>query len=104
MVTHGNLLHNLSCLRQVFGFSRASVGVTWLPHYHDMGLIGGLLQPLYAGGEMIVMSPSSFLQRPLRWLAALSRYRATTMVAPNFAYELCAQKISAENRAGSISR
>jgi acyl transferase domain-containing protein/acyl-CoA synthetase (AMP-forming)/AMP-acid ligase II/acyl carrier protein len=100
MVTHGNLLHNLSCLRQVFGFSRESVGVTWLPHYHDMGLIGGLLQPLYAGGEMIVMSPSSFLQRPLRWLAALSRYRATTMVAPNFAYELCAQKISAENRAG----
>ncbi len=64
MVTHGNLLHNLSCLREVFGFSRKSVGVTWLPHYHDMGLIGGLLQPLYAGGEMIVMPPSSFLQRP----------------------------------------
>ena len=99
MVTHGNLLHNLACLRQVFQFSPESVGVTWLPHYHDMGLIGGLLQPVYAGGEMIVMPPSSFLQRPVRWLAAVTRYRATTIVAPNFAYELCAEKISAEQLA-----
>ena len=99
MVTHGNLLHNLACLRQVFQFSAESVGVTWLPHFHDMGLIGGLLQPVYAGGEMIVMPPSSFLQRPIRWLAAVSRYRATTMVAPNFAYDLCVQKISAEQSA-----
>ena len=98
MVTHGNLLHNLACLREVFQFSPDSVGITWLPHYHDMGLIGGLLQPLYAGGEMIVMPPSSFLQRPVRWLAAVTRYRATTMVAPNFAYELCAQKTTADQR------
>ena len=98
MVTHGNLLHNLACLRDVFEFSPESVGVTWLPHFHDMGLIGGLLQPIYAGGEMIVMPPSSFLQRPIRWLAAATRYRATTMVAPNFAYELCVQKISPEQR------
>lgn len=95
MVTHGNLLHNLACLREVFQFSPESVGVTWLPHFHDMGLIGGLLQPVYAGGEQIVMPPSSFLQRPGRWLAAVSRCRATTMVGPNFAYELCAQKIPA---------
>ena len=99
MVTHGNLLHNLESLREIFQFSPESIGVTWLPHYHDMGLIGGLLQPVYAGGEMIVMPPSSFLQRPIRWLAAVTRYRATTMVAPNFAYELCVQKISAEQRA-----
>jgi len=99
MVTHGNLLHNLACLRNVFQFSPESVGVTWLPHFHDMGLIGGLLQPVFAGGEMIVMPPSLFLQRPLRWLAAVTRYRATTMVAPNFAYELCAQKISVDQRA-----
>ena len=98
MVTHGNLLHNLSCLHEVFQFSPESIGVTWLPHYHDMGLIGGLLQPVYAGGEMIVMPPSSFLQRPIRWLAAVTRYRATTMVAPNFAYDLCVEKISAESR------
>ena len=95
MVTHGNLLHNLACLREVFQFSLESVGVTWLPHFHDMGLIGGLLQPIFAGGEMIVMPPSAFLQRPGRWLGAVSRYQATTMVAPNFAYELCAQKIPA---------
>jgi acyl transferase domain-containing protein/acyl-CoA synthetase (AMP-forming)/AMP-acid ligase II/NADP-dependent 3-hydroxy acid dehydrogenase YdfG/acyl carrier protein len=99
MVSHGNLLHNLACLREVFQFSPESIGVTWLPHYHDMGLIGGLLQPLYAGGEMIVMPPSAFLQRPIRWLAAVTLYRATTMVAPNFAYELCVQKISDEQRA-----
>jgi acyl transferase domain-containing protein/acyl-CoA synthetase (AMP-forming)/AMP-acid ligase II/acyl carrier protein len=98
MVTHGNLLHNLSCLREVFQFSEQSVGVTWLPHFHDMGLIGGLLQPLYAGGEMIVMPPSTFLQRPIRWLEAVTKYKATTMVAPNFAYELCVEKISAEQR------
>ncbi len=99
MVTHGNLLHNLACLREVFQFSSESIGVTWLPHYHDMGLIGGLLQPLYAGGEMIVMPPSSILQRPMRWLAAVTRYRATTIVAPNFAYELCVEKCSVEQRA-----
>jgi acyl transferase domain-containing protein/acyl-CoA synthetase (AMP-forming)/AMP-acid ligase II/NADPH:quinone reductase-like Zn-dependent oxidoreductase/acyl carrier protein len=99
MVTHGNLLHNLACLRKIFQFSAESIGVTWLPHFHDMGLIGGLLQPLYAGGEMIVMPPSCFLQSPVRWLAAVTRYRANTLVAPNFAYELCAQKISAEQRA-----
>ena len=99
MVTHGNLLHNLASLRDVFQFSPQSVGVTWLPHYHDMGLIGGLLQPVYAGGEMIAMPPSAFLQRPIRWLAAATRYRATTMVAPNFAYDLCVQKIPAEQRA-----
>jgi acyl transferase domain-containing protein/acyl-CoA synthetase (AMP-forming)/AMP-acid ligase II/acyl carrier protein len=99
MVTHGNLLHNLACLRDVFQFSPESVGVTWLPHYHDMGLIGGLLQPIYAGGEMIVMPPSTFLQRPIRWLAAVTRYRATTMVAPNFAYDLCTEKIPVGQRA-----
>lgn len=99
MVTHGNLLHNLSCLREVFQFSAESTGVTWLPHFHDMGLIGGLLQPIYAGGEMNVMPPSTFLQKPVRWLAAVTRYKATTMVAPNFAYDLCVEKISAEQRA-----
>jgi len=98
MVTHGNLLHNLSCLREVFQFSEESIGVTWLPHFHDMGLIGGLLQPVYAGGEMIVMPPSTFLQRPIRWLAAVTRYKANTLVAPNFAYDLCVEKISAEQR------
>ncbi|HTC64496.1 MAG TPA: SDR family NAD(P)-dependent oxidoreductase [Candidatus Saccharimonadales bacterium] len=98
IVTHGNLLHNLSCLREVFQFSAESIGVTWLPHFHDMGLIGGLLQPIYAGGEMIVMPPSTFLQRPIRWLNAVTRYKATTMVAPNFAYDLCVEKISAEQR------
>lgn len=98
MVSHGNLLHNLGCVQRVFGVTSESVVLTWLPPYHDMGLVGGLLQPLYAGCRGIVMSPTSFLRRPLRWLEEIMRYRATTVVAPNFAYELCVRKISAEQR------
>jgi phthiocerol/phenolphthiocerol synthesis type-I polyketide synthase C len=98
MVSHGNLLHNLGCIQQAFAVTRESVVLTWLPPYHDMGLIGGLLTPLYAGCAAIVMPPGAFLERPLRWLQAVTRYRATTIVAPNFAYDLCVKKITAEER------
>lgn len=98
MVTHGNLMHNESQIRQVFGQSECSVIVTWLPLYHDMGLIGNVLQSLYVGGRCVLMSPASFLQRPVRWLRAISEYRATTSGAPNFAYDLCVRKITPEQR------
>ncbi len=94
MVTHGNLLHNQEMIRRAFGQSRDSVIAGWLPLYHDMGLIGNVMQPLYVGGRCILMSPLTFLQRPLRWLEAVSRYRATTSGGPNFAYELCVRKIA----------
>ena len=71
----------------------------WLPLYHDMGLIGDVLQPLFLGTHCILMSPMAFLQRPARWLEAISHYRATTSGAPNFAYDLCVRKIPAEQRA-----
>ncbi len=102
MVSHGNLIYNLEMIRQGFGFGESvpaeSCGVFWLPSYHDMGLIGGILEPLYIGGEGVLMSPASFLQRPLRWLQMISEYRATTSGAPNFAYELCVQKTTPEQR------
>jgi acyl-CoA synthetase (AMP-forming)/AMP-acid ligase II len=99
MVSHGNLLHNEEMIRQAFGQTPDSVIVGWLPLYHDMGLIGNVLQPLYLGARCMLMSPISFLQTPKRWLAAISRFRATTSGGPNFAYDLCVRKIGPADRA-----
>jgi amino acid adenylation domain-containing protein len=99
MLTHQNLLHNLERIHTCFGHSPASHGVIWLPPYHDMGLIGGILQPIYGGFPVALMSPVTFLRSPLRWLEAVSRYRATTSGGPNFAYELCIRKTTPEQRA-----
>ncbi|HEY0738799.1 MAG TPA: amino acid adenylation domain-containing protein [Herpetosiphonaceae bacterium] len=98
MLSHDNLLHNLELIRQAFGHTPGSQGVIWLPPYHDMGLIGGILQPLYAGFPVTLMSPLAFLQQPLRWLEAISRFRGTTSGGPNFAYDLCVRKITTEQR------
>ncbi|HEV7516296.1 MAG TPA: AMP-binding protein, partial [Thermoanaerobaculia bacterium] len=100
VVSHGNLLHNERMIRQAFEQSEESVIVGWLPLYHDMGLIGNVLQPLYAGASCYLMSPLDFLERPRRWLAAVSRYRATTSGGPNFAYDLCLRKIGPAEREG----
>jgi len=99
MLTHGNLLHNAEVTRQYMEHTSSSKFVTWLPVYHDMGLIGGVLQPLYGGFPCIMMPPAAFLQRPYRWLEAISRYKGTTSGAPNFAYELCIEKITPEQLA-----
>jgi acyl-CoA synthetase (AMP-forming)/AMP-acid ligase II len=98
-LSHGNLLHNSAILRDTLGHSAETVGMIWLPPYHDMGLIGGLLQPIYVGFPVFAMSPLHFLQRPLRWLDAISRYQATTSAGPNFAFELCVRRTTAEQRA-----
>ena len=94
IVTHGNLLDNEALIQRVFKQTENSVIVSWLPLFHDMGLIGSVLQPMYLGARAILFSPSGFLQRPLRWLETISRYRATTSGGPNFAYELCVQRIA----------
>jgi acyl-CoA synthetase (AMP-forming)/AMP-acid ligase II len=99
MVSHGNLLANEEMIRRAFDQSRESVVVSWLPPYHDMGLIGGLLQPLYLGARCVLMPPVAFLQRPLRWLRAIARHRGTTSGGPNFAYELCLRRIGEAERA-----
>ncbi|HEX6288834.1 MAG TPA: amino acid adenylation domain-containing protein [Herpetosiphonaceae bacterium] len=100
MVSHANLMQNEHLITHAFEHTAQSVIVGWLPLYHDMGLIGNVLQPLYIGARCILMSPMAFLQRPMRWLHAISRYRATTSGGPNFAYDLCARKIPEEQRVG----
>ncbi|MEM7591784.1 MAG: fatty acyl-AMP ligase [Cyanobacteria bacterium P01_A01_bin.83] len=99
MVTQGNLLHNSALVHQAYGHSVASQGVIWLPTYHDMGLIGGVLQPLYGDFPVTLMSPLDFLQKPIRWLRAISNYRATTSGGPNFAYELVCRRVKPEQLA-----
>ena len=98
MLTHGNLLHNLAMIYHALGHTSHSQMVIWLPPYHDMGLIGGVLQPLYAGLPVALMSPTSFLQHPLRWLRAISRLGAHTSGGPNFAYDLCVRRTTPEER------
>jgi acyl-CoA synthetase (AMP-forming)/AMP-acid ligase II len=98
MVSHGNLLHNQQMIQTAFGHTEKTVVLGWLPFHHDMGLIGNVLQPLYLGRPCILMSPMAFMQKPIRWLQAISHYRATTSGGPNFAYDLCVRKITPEQR------
>lgn len=99
VVSHTNLLHNLSVIERAFENSSNTVGADWLPLFHDMGLIGNVLEPLYLGVRCVLMPPVSFLQRPIRWLRMIERFGATTSGAPNFAYDLCVRKTTAEQRA-----
>ncbi|MZQ85152.1 AMP-binding protein [Paenibacillus sp. 5J-6] len=96
MVSHKNLMHNMSLIAKYFQLSETTRIVNWLPAYHDMGLIGQLLMSLYLGCELTYMSPVSFMQKPIRWLRAITKYRATYSGAPNFAYELCVEKFNPE--------
>nr|QEO74515.1 AMP-dependent synthetase and ligase [uncultured bacterium] len=99
MVSHGNLLHNERMIQLACEHDERSTFAGWLPLYHDMGLIGNVLQPLYIGAHSVLMSPVAFLQKPLRWLQAISRFGAHTSGGPNFAYDLCVRKVNAEERA-----
>jgi FkbH-like protein len=100
LLTHDNLLHNQSLIADTFKLTHGTVIVSWLPLYHDMGLIGGVLQPLYGGHHCVLMPSTAFTQEPSRWLEVISRYRATTSGAPNFAYDLCARSIRDEQKEG----
>ncbi len=96
IVSHKNLLYNEQMIKMAFEHTKQTIFVGWLPLFHDMGLIGNILQPLYLGIPCILMSPEAFIQKPLRWLQAISHYKATTSGGPNFAYELCLQAIASE--------
>lgn len=98
MLSHGNLLHHLADISQAWGYRSDSIATTWLPYFHDYGLVDGLLQPLFCGIPCYVMSPLTFYMRPWRWLETISRYRVTHTQAPNFAYEHCLQRITAKQR------
>ncbi len=97
MLSHGNLSYNTQIICHGFRPDREGRDFCWLPTYHDMGLVGSVLEPLFVGLPAIFMSPMSFLQRPLRWLECITRYRITMTGGPNFAYELCTEKIDDED-------
>jgi acyl-CoA synthetase (AMP-forming)/AMP-acid ligase II len=97
-LTNGNLIHNARSIERVSRFSPETRMMAWVPPYHDLGLMGSILQPVYSGFPSVLMSPVKFLMRPLRWLQAISATRATSSGGPNFAYDLCARKVSAEQR------
>ena len=100
MLTHANLMRNTEMITCAFETGQDVCGVSWLPTYHDMGLVGGLLVPIFIGRPMVLMSPMTFLQRPVRWLSTISRYRATTSGGPNFAYQLCVDKVTDQELKG----
>ena len=99
MVTHGNVIHNSEVIYKSFGHHPQTKVLMWLPMFHDMGLIGGVMQPLFAGLPAVLMSPIALAQKPFLWLQALSKYKITTSGGPNFAYDLLCQKVTDEQRA-----
>lgn len=96
MVSHENLLHNQFLMKEAYQHSHETVIVSWLPLYHDMGLIGNVLHTLYLGATCYLMTPVAFLQKPFRWLKAISDYQAHSSFAPNFAYQMCLDKVTEE--------
>ena len=100
VLTHRNLLHNLSLIHSAYPNYPDDCALCWLPPFHDMGLIGAILQPCYLGIGAVLMPPTTFLQRPLSWLEAMSKYRATSSAAPNFAFDLCVERIRPEETHG----
>lgn len=99
MLSHANLMANIRAIQQAFDIQDTDRSAFWLPMYHDMGLVGGVLVPVFTGVTNVFLSPATFLQNPITWLAAISRYRATIAGGPNFAYDLCVRKITDEQRA-----
>ncbi|WP_013334493.1 AMP-binding protein [Gloeothece verrucosa] len=99
MLTHGNVVSHCHYIQQVCEYDENSVSVTWLPYFHDYGLVEGILEPLYNGTPGYIMSPFAFMKRPLNWLKAISDYQGTHTQAPNFAYDQCVRRIKPEDRA-----
>ena len=100
MISHENLIQNVTMVAYAFETDQSTRGMTWLPSYHDMGLVGGLLNPLFTGCRTVFMSPMAFLQKPIRWLRAITNYEITISGGPNFAYDLCTQHITEEEMEG----
>jgi acyl-CoA synthetase (AMP-forming)/AMP-acid ligase II len=100
MISHGNLAANLESLREMLRTHRDSVGVSWLPLFHDMGLIAGVLEPLWVGYSAYLMTPATFVQSPMRWLRAFTRYRGTIGGGPNFGYQACVDAAKTSGTSG----
>jgi acyl-CoA synthetase (AMP-forming)/AMP-acid ligase II len=97
MVSHGNLAANQAMITRAFGHDQHSTVVGWAPFFHDQGLIGNVLNPVYVGASCVLMSPMAFIRRPLLWLSAISRYRAHTSGGPNFAFDACVTRAAKGN-------
>jgi 8-amino-7-oxononanoate synthase/acyl carrier protein len=100
MLTHANLMHNVQIICYSFELTRKGSGLSWLPTYHDMGLVGGVLMAMFYGRPAVLMSPMAFLQKPVRWLRGITKYGVTVSGGPNFAYDLCTEKIADDQLAG----
>ncbi|MBW4473277.1 MAG: AMP-binding protein [Stenomitos rutilans HA7619-LM2] len=98
MLDHVNLMGHLAALQQAVGYDSNSITVTWMPYFHDYGLVEGILEPLYNGTPCYLMSPTAFIKQPLRWLKAIAHYGATHSQAPNFAYAYCLKRITTAER------
>ncbi|KAK7402222.1 hypothetical protein VNO78_14311 [Psophocarpus tetragonolobus] len=96
MITHGGLIHNVKLMRSIYKSTSRTVLVSWLPQYHDMGLIGGLFTALVSGGSSVLFSPITFIKKPLLWLETISKYKATHSAGPNFAFELLVRRLESE--------
>lgn len=94
MVSHQNISHNSACIQKAFQLNETSISVSWLPHFHDMGLIDGIIQPLYSGFHGVLLAPETFVKKPIIWLQLISKFRATHSGGPNSGYEQCIQRIS----------
>ena len=97
VISHGNVMANQRMIQSAFATSEGSVVVSWLPHFHDMGLVGIVQQAIYAGMSVVLMAPIDFIRRPAQWLRAISKYRASISGAPNFAYDLCVERVKDED-------
>ncbi|MEC1020419.1 condensation domain-containing protein [Bacillus paralicheniformis] len=98
MISHSNIIHNQKAIAKVFAKSEQATIVSWLPYFHDMGLIGNIIYPIFSGVHCIFMSPAHFIRKPIRWLQAISRYSGTISGGPNFAYEWCLSRITESER------
>lgn len=97
MISHANILHNSACIQQSCRLGEDSVSVSWLPHFHDMGLIDGIVQPLYSGFHGVLLAPEAFVKQPILWLELISHFKATHSGSPSSGYELCTQRISSDS-------
>ena len=104
MVTHFCLTHQSEHLVHAYGYTPESVSATWMPNFHDYGLVEGIVHPAVCGVPAYLFSPLAFVQRPARWLEIITRYGVTHSSGPNFAYELCARKVTPEERAHARPR
>ncbi len=96
MVTHKNVIHHSACINQSWNYTSDSIAATWMPYFHDYGLIDGFIQPIYSGITCYVMSPLTFIKNPINWLRVISKYKVTHSQSPNFGYDFCVHRVTSE--------